>query len=77
MPNGNGVDLLNNIRALPEPRPQVILISGFSYLNEKDATDLGAYTLLQKPFRPAEIIRLVENLIVTKLHQSPQLVAYK
>lgn len=49
MPNGNGESLLRNISTLPSPKPEFILVTGFSELSKKEILDLGARDMLSKP----------------------------
>lgn len=49
MPDGNGIDLLRNIRELKGDKPLVFLVSGYSEVSAEEAKRLGAEDLLNKP----------------------------
>ncbi len=66
MPEKEGIETIRDIRAL-SPRVPIIAISGggvdigLGYLDL--AQKLGADSILSKPFRPAELVALVETLL--------------
>lgn len=61
MPNGNGMDLLKDIRKLHPDIPVVLLATGFADITKADAGELGAYDLLEKPINRSLMIRLLEE----------------
>ena len=62
MPNESGLDLLRHLRK-QNARHEIVLISSFfSHIERKLAQDLGAYALLDKPFRISELLKLVSQL---------------
>ena len=62
MPNESGLDLLRNLRK-QNARHQIVLMSSFiSTTERKLARDLGAYALLDKPFRLSELLQVVSQL---------------
>jgi DNA-binding response OmpR family regulator len=67
MPRETGLELLRNLRA-QKSRQAIILMSSFISETERQlAHELGAQALLEKPFRLAELLRVVEELV----HQKP------
>jgi len=62
MPNESGLDLLRNLRK-QNAKYEVVLMSSFiSTTERKLARDLGAYALLDKPFRLSELLQVVSQL---------------
>jgi two-component system OmpR family response regulator len=62
MPNESGLDLLRNLRK-QNAKHQIVLMSSFmSTVERKSARDLGAYALLEKPFRLSELLQVVSQL---------------
>jgi two-component system OmpR family response regulator len=62
MPNESGLDLLRNLRK-QNAKHQIVLMSSFmSTVERKLARDLGAYALLDKPFRLSELLQVVSQL---------------
>lgn len=61
MPNGNGVDLLKQIRELHPEIPIVVLATGFADLREPEALSMGAYALIEKPINRQKMLGLLEN----------------
>lgn len=59
MPGCSGIDFLRELRAAGHATP-FLMITGFGETAEIiDALNLGACSLIQKPFRPAEVCRAV------------------
>ena len=63
MDDGTGVDLLNNVQSLPEPRPPLIFVSGFSEITEKDALAKGAEAYFVKPIDRKSLFAKVEECL--------------
>ena len=62
MPNEWGLDLLRNLRK-QNAKHQIVLMSSFMSTTERKlARDLGAYALLDKPFRLSELLQVVSQL---------------
>ena len=62
MPNESGLDLLRNLRK-QNAKLQIVLMSSFMSTTERKlARDLGAYALLDKPFRHSELLQVVSQL---------------
>jgi two-component system response regulator PilR (NtrC family) len=66
MPGGNGIELLDAIKDNGD-QTAVILISGFTDLEPKDALTRGAKALLIKPFDLDDIINAVCSAISKEL----------
>ena len=56
MPNGDGVELINNIFQKLNPKPLVYLCTGFSDLSEAEAKKIGVKEVFSKPFNMDFII---------------------
>lgn len=61
MPNGDGIDLLKQIRAIDPNIPIVLLATGFADLSEPEALKLGAYALIEKPINRQKMLGLLED----------------
>ena len=62
MPKESGLDLLRYLRKQNVSHQIVLISSFFSPMERKLALDLGAYALLDKPFRISELLELVAQL---------------
>ncbi|MGA2078171.1 MAG: response regulator [Terriglobia bacterium] len=62
MPNETGLDLLRHLRKQNAKHEIVLMSSFFSQTERKLAQDLGAYALLDKPFRISQLLELVSQL---------------
>jgi DNA-binding response OmpR family regulator len=62
MPNESGLDLLRNLRKQNASHSIVLMSSFFSTTEKKLARDLGAFALLDKPFRLSELLQVVSQL---------------
>ena len=60
MPVMDGIALLESLRRA-EPRPRVILITGFSDLSLREAYEMGADAIVEKPINRDELLRAVEH----------------
>jgi CheY-like chemotaxis protein len=64
MPGGDGVELLDRVRAeLTEMPPVVLLISGFAELSTEDAYNKGAEALFGKPFNRTIFFETLDRLM--------------
>lgn len=67
MPYMDGLSFLNRVKSL-SPEIEVILITGYASLDGAiEATKLGAYHYLPKPFTPDQIRQRVENALNDKV----------
>lgn len=65
MPERDGIEMILHMRSENAETP-IIAISGSDHdLYLSNARGLGATCVLQKPFRPGELLSLVENLVGT------------
>jgi DNA-binding response OmpR family regulator len=60
---GGGVDLLRNIRQSSVEAPPVILMSGYSDFDDREAHNLGAQFLLHKPFSLERFVAAVHDTL--------------
>ncbi|HET7704344.1 MAG TPA: response regulator [Candidatus Limnocylindrales bacterium] len=65
LPDGNGLDMIGEVRGLGESRgPKVIIASASVLPAERDAAlAAGADRFLAKPYRPADLIAAVAELL--------------
>lgn len=73
MPEKEGLEVIMAIRAM-QPSVKVIAISGNSRLRAADklkmARQLGAVSVLEKPFTPAELQSAVDAVLLGDVHKS-------
>ena len=60
MPEGDAVELLKSIKAI-SPKTPVVIMTGYSEYDGDDILDLGAETILNKPFSPPDFFQLVKE----------------
>jgi CheY-like chemotaxis protein len=66
MPKEGGLELLRHLRQ-EKATPAMVLMSSFMSANERKlAQEVGAHALLEKPFRLAELLRVVGELAHSK-----------
>ena len=63
MPGGDGLGLLEKIRALDPRRPPVFLITGYADLTVRDALGLGAEGVFTKPFDSDDMLASIHAAI--------------
>ncbi len=63
MPNGSGIDLLNEINKLDERKPPVIMITGYSDSTIEQVKSLGARAILIKPFSPKDLLAAAQKVL--------------
>jgi len=59
MPGGDGIELLEEIQKLPDRRPGIFVITGFSDSPPADLVEKGALRFFVKPFRLAALLEAV------------------
>ncbi|NUM87789.1 MAG: response regulator [Bdellovibrionales bacterium] len=64
MPNGTGVELLDNIKTMNARLPVVIFVTGFSDLSTEDAYDKGAFAVMSKPFDRKVLAETVQKAML-------------
>lgn len=62
MPKETGLELLRNMRQQKSKQALILMSSFISGAERKLAQQLGAQALLEKPFRLAELLRVVDDL---------------
>lgn len=65
MPNGDGVELIKEIKALDAGAPIVIFMTGFSDLSLIDAYHEGAAAVVAKPFNRKALLELINRMIIS------------
>ena len=67
MPGGSGIDLLENLRKENMDKDlEIFMMSGFTDLSLGQAQDLGAVTIIGKPFIFSEIVAIIKNALSQK-----------
>jgi CheY-like chemotaxis protein len=66
MPEGDGIALLDGIRALNPKDPIVILITGYADISVAEAYDKGTEALFFKPFNPSHLRQTVIDMIKSR-----------
>ncbi len=61
MPNCDGIKLLEKLRQKHPAEPPVFLATGFADLNEAEAIQKGAVSLIAKPFNINELFSILEQ----------------
>lgn len=61
MPTMDGIALLKQIKQSPEPKPRVILVTGFSDLPLREAHDMGAEAILEKPITREDLLHAAQR----------------
>ena len=62
MPNGSGLDLLRDLRNGKRTEDLILMSSFMSGAEKRQALDLGAKALLEKPFKLTELLAVVGEL---------------
>ena len=63
MPGGSGLELLEELSKSSLKSFPIIMMSGFSDLTLEKAKELGAETLVQKPFSVSHIIKVILEVL--------------
>ncbi len=61
MTGGDGIELLENVKAYNPEKPPVILMTGFADVTEKDVLEKGAISMLAKPISFDELRESIER----------------
>src|SRR5512146_3443922 len=64
MPGMDGIALLKKINQSAGHRPPMIFITGFSDLPLREAHDIGADAILEKPIRREELLSIVKHSLM-------------
>ena len=62
MPNGTGLDLLRDLRTGNRTQDLILMSSFMSGAEKRQALDLGAKALLEKPFKLTELLAVVGDV---------------
>jgi two-component system OmpR family response regulator len=62
MPNGSGLDLLRDLRTGKRTQDLILMSSFMSGTERRQALELGAKALLEKPFKLSELLSVVGDL---------------
>ena len=63
MPEGSGVELLDEIKKHHASIPVVLLITGFADLTADEAKKKGAFALLEKPINQERLLELINSAL--------------
>ncbi|OFZ28597.1 MAG: hypothetical protein A2622_05765 [Bdellovibrionales bacterium RIFCSPHIGHO2_01_FULL_40_29] len=63
MPGGDGMSLLENVRAFNPKIPVVIFVTGFSDVSVAECLAKGATSVFAKPFNQKELINAVKTAL--------------
>jgi CheY-like chemotaxis protein len=63
MPGGDGMSLLQNLRARHHQVPAVIFVTGFSEIPVAECLALGANRVFPKPFNQKELLQSVRRAL--------------
>jgi CheY-like chemotaxis protein len=63
MPDGDGIELLRQVRSRNHDTPVIIFVTGFADLTPEQAYDIGADAVLSKPFKRIDLFNAVENAL--------------
>jgi two-component system alkaline phosphatase synthesis response regulator PhoP len=69
MPDGDGEELLHNVRAHNPELPVIVLITGFSEFSREEALKSGALDLLSKPVDMEKLEEYVRNSLSEKINK--------
>jgi len=75
MPDGDGVEFLENVRSLNRDKPVIVMVTGFSDLTETDAYDKGAQAIFTKPIDRKQIVSKVDQLLDASRYKPKELQA--
>lgn len=64
MPDGDGIELVNNIRGSDFEMPVVLFMTGFSDVTLDGAYAMGVNAIFKKPFQLKEICKTIAQLLV-------------
>ncbi|MEN4762569.1 response regulator transcription factor [Chryseobacterium sp. C39-AII1] len=77
LPDGNGIDLLKEIKALHKKDPVIILSAKDSVDDKVAGLEIGADDYLAKPFHLAELLARVKSVIRRKKQDGENIISYK
>jgi CheY-like chemotaxis protein len=71
MPNGDGIELLKNVKKYNSQRPAILLMSGFSDVTPEEACNFGAEALFNKPINFHRLLRKIAEYLQPQGAASP------
>lgn len=74
MPNGDGIELLQNVRNLHHEKPVLFLVTGFTDLKIEDVYDMGADAVFPKPFDRKVLLQAIKNKLQPQQVQWQQVI---
>ncbi len=77
LPNGNGIDLLKEIKAMHKKDPVIILSAKDSVDDKVAGLEIGADDYLAKPFHLAELLARIKSVIRRKKQDGENIISYK
>lgn len=77
LPDGNGIDLLKEIKAMHKKDPVIILSAKDSVDDKVAGLEIGADDYLAKPFHLAELLARVKSVIRRKKQDGENIISYK
>jgi hypothetical protein len=77
MPVMDGIALLKKVNGIPGRRPRIIFITGFSDLSLREALDLGAEAVLEKPIEREDLLNEAQRSLteLDELWRKPPMAA--
>lgn len=66
MPDGDGIELLKDIKSKNNEEPVVLLVSGFTDIRPEEAYNLGAEGVFPKPFKIENLIGHIEKCLLPR-----------
>ena len=61
MPDGNGFELLQKVRAMGATAPRFLFMTGYSDITFEQMLQMGAVAVVSKPFAFQRLLELIEN----------------
>lgn len=77
LPDGNGIDLLKEIKAMHKKDPVIILSAKDSVDDKVAGLEVGADDYLAKPFHLAELLARIKSVIRRKKQDGEVVISYK
>lgn len=77
LPDGNGMDLLKEIKAMHKKDPVIILSAKDSVDDKVNGLEIGADDYLAKPFHLAELMARIKSVIRRKNQDGENTISYK
>ena len=64
MPNCDGIQFLETVRKNHPTQPPIFLATGFADINEEQAVQKGAVSLISKPFNINDLFTMIETKLI-------------